>query len=121
MMFVICILLVCIAFGQLYLNQLLTHKFPQIIPAIYRLIIMYHTTTSLISMSPSSLNTVTAKATFYIFHMIPEWMAVALLLGFNVREMFGTGAFGDWRGETPSQKERRKTKEAADKAGMELS
>ncbi|EGO00256.1 hypothetical protein SERLA73DRAFT_160202, partial [Serpula lacrymans var. lacrymans S7.3] len=56
--------------------------------AIYRLAVMYNTTTSLTSMSQGSLNTPSEKAEFYIFHMLNEWVALALILGLNVRERF---------------------------------
>lgn len=81
---------------------------------LYRLAVMYNQTTSLTSLSPSSLNTPAAKATFYVFHMLPEWITVALLLGFNIREMFDTGPFGDWRAvdETERQKKKRLAREA---------
>lgn len=52
-------------------------------------------TTSLTSTGPGSLNDPASKATFYIFHAGPELLAAAVLLGVNVREMFGTGLTGD--------------------------
>lgn len=75
--------------------------------AIYRLVVMHNKTISLTSLAPSSLNRSAAKAAFYVFHMLPEWISVALLLGFNIREMFDTGLWGDWRNadETERQKE----------------
>ncbi|KIJ67695.1 hypothetical protein HYDPIDRAFT_107161 [Hydnomerulius pinastri MD-312] len=83
--------------------------------AIFRLAFMYHHTTSLISKAPGSGNTPVEKATFYIFHMLSDWMAIALLLVPNVREMFATGMWGDWRAVDPSPAElewQRKRKEA---------
>lgn len=79
---------------------------------------MHNKTTSLTALSPSSLNTPVEKATFYVFHMLPEWISVALLLCFNVREMFDTGLWGDWRAvdETEQQKERRLARAAKKKA-----
>jgi len=57
-------------------------------PAIYRLAVMYNKTSSLTSISPSSLNTPGTKATFYIFHMVPEWISVTLSLWLDVGEIF---------------------------------
>ena len=48
-------------------------------------------TNDLLSTGPGSLNSHQSKATFYIFHVAPEWMAVAILLGVNVRRRFGAG------------------------------
>lgn len=44
--------------------------------------------------------------------MLPEWIAIAVLFGFNVREIFVTGLFGDhrWRDETPEEKQKREAK-----------
>ncbi|KAJ3525554.1 hypothetical protein NM688_g8386 [Phlebia brevispora] len=67
------------------------------IVSIYRLIAMHNKTPSLTSTGPGSLNSSAAKTTFYIFHATPEWLAAAILLAVNVREMFGTGMFGDYR------------------------
>lgn len=91
-----------------YINYVLCchyGNFTQAIPAIYRLSVMYRTTTTLISISPSSLNTPAAKATFYVFHMMPEWISVSLLLGLNIREIFDTGMLGDWRIVDETKKE----------------
>ncbi|KAJ3529945.1 hypothetical protein NM688_g7782 [Phlebia brevispora] len=67
------------------------------IVSIYRLVVMHNKTPSLTSTAPGSLNTATSKATFYVFHALPEWLAAAILLAVNVRERFGTGRFGDYR------------------------
>ena len=63
--------------------------------SVYRLIVMRLKTTSLTSTGPSSLNDPASKATFYVFHAGLELLAAAVLLGVNVREMFGTGLTGD--------------------------
>ncbi|KAH9834394.1 uncharacterized protein C8Q71DRAFT_859397 [Rhodofomes roseus] len=55
---------------------------------IYRLAAMDNHTTSLTAMGPGSLNGPTAKALFYIFHVAPEWLSVAMLLAVNVREVY---------------------------------
>jgi len=83
------------------------------ITTIYRLCVMYHTTTSLTSTSPGSQNTSAEKTVFYIFHIIPEWISVLMLLSCNVRDVFGTGMFGDDRArdETESEKAAREAKE----------
>ncbi|KAF8844738.1 hypothetical protein BDN67DRAFT_962697 [Paxillus ammoniavirescens] len=70
--------------------------------AIFRLAFMYHHTTSLTSTAPGSGNTPVEKTTFYVFHMLSDWMATMLLLVPNVREMFATGMWGDWRAMDPS-------------------
>jgi hypothetical protein len=83
--------------------------------AIFRLAFMYHRTTSLTSTSPGSGNTSSEKATFYIFHMLSDWLAVALLLVPNIREIYKTGMWGDWKAIDPIPQERewsRKRKEA---------
>jgi len=55
---------------------------------------------------PNPLDSSTAKAMFYIFHMLPEWLAVLVLFSVNVRKTFGTALCGDirWRDETPKEK-----------------
>lgn len=83
--------------------------------AIFRLLFMYHRTTSLTSLAPGSGNTSLEKATFYIFHMLSDWLAVALLLVPNIRAIFKTGMWGDWRAIDPLPQEQewaRKRKEA---------
>ena len=64
---------------------------------------------------PNSLNSSSAKTAFYIFHALPEWLAICILFSENVRKTFGTGLFGDWRGkdETEAQKQKRLAKRAA--------
>lgn len=118
--------------------MLTTRKLPsnttaniQAMPAIYRLIVMWNTTStldtvppgSLVSSSPwntstataerSSLNSASTKATFYIFHLLPEWCIAAILASFDFREMFQTGQLADsrWRDETMEEREKRERKE----------
>ena len=85
----------------------------QAIPAIYRLVVMSNTTSSLHSTAPGSQNTRKEKVLFYIFHILPEWTTAAILACLNVREMFQTGPSGDyqWRDETREEKEKREEKE----------
>ncbi|KAF8882721.1 hypothetical protein BD779DRAFT_913468 [Infundibulicybe gibba] len=82
--------------------------------AIYRMGVMFNTTTSLDSRAPGALNSPGSKALFYIFHILPEWMAALILFGFNIRQMLGTGKWGDWRwkDETAKEKTKREAKEA---------
>ena len=58
---------------------------------------------------PSSLNTPSGKAAFYICHVLPEWLASLTLFADNIRKKFGTGLLGDYRfkDETESQKRKR--------------
>jgi len=82
------------------------------ITSIYRLCVMWNTTTSLTSTAPGSQNTPGEKAAFYIFHIVPEWISLLTLLSFNVRDVFGTGMFSDRaRDETEGEKETKKAKE----------
>lgn len=83
------------------------------ITSIYRLSVMGTTTTSLTSTAPGSQNTPAEKAAFYILHMVPEWISVLVLLLCNVRDIFGTGMFGDihQRDETEREKEIKDAKE----------
>ena len=69
-------------------------------------------TTSLAIVGP--LDTISAKAAFYIFHVLPEWLATLVLFGDNTRKTFGTGLFGDYRirDETEGQRQKREMKEA---------
>jgi len=65
---------------------------------------------------PSPLDSSSAKAIFYLFHVLPEWLAILVLLSVNVRKTFGTGSFGDipWDDTTmPFEKEKRLAKQAA--------
>lgn len=85
--------------------------------AIYRLSVMFHTTTSLTSQEQGSLNNPASKAAFYVFHIVPELISTALLIAINVRQTMGTGPLGDyrWRDETPKERARRERK-ATEKA-----
>ncbi|KAG9018178.1 hypothetical protein FRB90_012022 [Tulasnella sp. 427] len=72
---------------------------------IYRLVVMHYTTTFLNvlpSSDPlypsSSLTTSASKATFYIFHSLPELVLAWTIQSMNMRAVFNTGPFGDWRG-----------------------
>ncbi|KAI6033039.1 hypothetical protein F5J12DRAFT_195757 [Pisolithus orientalis] len=69
--------------------------------AIFRLSFMYNRTTSLTSTAPGSGNTVSEKVTFYIFHMLSDWLACFIFLVPNIREIFNTGMWGDWRSTDP--------------------
>ncbi|KAL0956713.1 hypothetical protein HGRIS_002835 [Hohenbuehelia grisea] len=85
------------------------------IVGIYRLVIMSNYTTSMGDMGPHSLNTSSAKISFYICHVLPEWISAATLFGFNMREIFHTGLSGDnrWRDEHPDEAEERQEREEA--------
>ena len=65
---------------------------------------MWLKTTSLTA--PSPLNTPGSKALFYVFHVLPEWLASLILFGDNIRKTFGTGLAGDWRLWDETEKER---------------
>lgn len=67
---------------------------------------MWLKTTSLTA--PSPLNTPSAKALFYVFHVLPEWLASLILFGDNIRKTFGTGLSGDFRLWDETEKERAK-------------
>ena len=93
----------------------------QCIIAIYRLSVM---PTRVTSLTESRLNRPGEKAAFYIFHVLPEWLATVVLFVDNIRKTFGTGLAGDWRlkDETEKEKEKRmaseekrKTKRLAEK------
>jgi hypothetical protein len=79
---------------------------------VYRLSIMWIKTTSL--SAPSPLNTPRSKAAFYIFHVLPEWLAILILFGNNIRKTMGTGLIGDKRlwDETEKEREHRLKQEA---------
>jgi len=100
---------------QRAVSVICVHTLLLAIICIYRLSVMYHRTTSSTSTAPGSLNAPAEKATFYIFHIFPEWLSAVVLLAFNVREEFGTGPYGDkrWRDETPEEKRKREMKEQA--------
>lgn len=75
---------------------------------------MFHTTTGLSSTAPGTLNSSGAKASFYILHVFPEWLATAILFCVNIRRTYGSGPFGDWRfrDETPLEYEKRMKRDA---------
>ncbi|KAJ1306113.1 hypothetical protein OPQ81_010824 [Rhizoctonia solani] len=67
---------------------------------IYRLCVLHIRTINVFEpLSPS------ARAAFYIVHLLPEWLCVCVLLGTNVRARFRTGRWGDHEmAETPRDK-----------------
>lgn len=75
---------------------------------------MFHQTTSLNSRAPGSLNSHGAKASFYILHTLPEWIALTIIFWSNIRQTFGTGIVGDMRphDERPKAREKREKREA---------
>lgn len=75
---------------------------------------MFHTTATLSSIAPGSLNSPGSKAAFYVFQVLPEWLATASQLVVNIRRMCGSGPFGDWRyrDETPKEREKREKGDA---------
>lgn len=84
--------------------------------AVFRLAFMYHRTTSLTSTAPGSGNTLSEKTAFYVFHMFSDWLACFMLLVPNIRAIFDTGMWGDWRSKDPppeSSESSRKRREAA--------
>ncbi|KAJ7169440.1 hypothetical protein C8R46DRAFT_196641 [Mycena filopes] len=83
------------------------------IPPIYRLVVMRHTTSDLAAPAAAALNTLAYKATFYIVHLLPEWIVVAMLCGFNIKEVCQIGFKGDgrWRDETGEERAKREKKE----------
>jgi len=83
------------------------------IVAIYRLSVMHYRIDSW--RGPNPLNSPSAKAIFYTFHILPEWLVTVVLLSVNVRKTFGTGAFGDipWEDAMPFEKEKRLAKQTA--------
>ncbi|KDR75019.1 hypothetical protein GALMADRAFT_248864 [Galerina marginata CBS 339.88] len=74
--------------------------------AIYRLSVMNIKATTLTVQT--SLDKPGAKAAFYIFHALPEWLAILILLASNVRKLFGTGLAGDFRGRDLNKRELKK-------------
>ena len=72
--------------------------------SVYRLSVMWLKVTSL--SAPSPLNTPSSKALFYVFHVLPEWLASLILFGDNIRKTFGTGLVGDFRLWDETEKER---------------
>jgi hypothetical protein len=68
---------------------------------VHRLSVMWIKTTSL--SAPSLLITPHSKDSFYIFHVLPKWLASLILFG-NIRISFGTGLI--WRPWDVTEKER---------------
>ncbi|KAG8694744.1 hypothetical protein FRC08_008289 [Ceratobasidium sp. 394] len=58
---------------------------------IYRLCVLHIRTGNVFEPLSSS-----ARAVFYIIHLLPEWLCVCVLLGTNVRARFNTGRWGDY-------------------------
>ena len=67
---------------------------------------MHHRIDSL--RGPNPLDSSSAKGLFYVFHILPEWLAVFVLFSENVRKTFGTGLFGDWKGRDETETEKKK-------------
>ncbi|RPD57692.1 hypothetical protein L227DRAFT_613399 [Lentinus tigrinus ALCF2SS1-6] len=72
--------------------------------AIYRLVVMRFSTTSLLSDAPGSLNSLDSKITFYVFQSAPEYLAAAILITLDVRRIFATGLWGDRQFRDPQPK-----------------
>ena len=87
---VMCILLVCPFYLSLPLHRA-HEQYVQSVVGVYRLLVMGAVTEDLLSAGPGSLNSSSSKATFYVFHVAPEWLAVTLLLSVNVRRRFVRG------------------------------
>ena len=110
----------CKAFSFLGLAAT-SNNIPQSIVGVYLLAVMWRRSPSLDSTAPGTLTSPGAKASFYVIHCLPEWLAATTLLSCNVRKTFGTGLFGDWRGVDDRPKdiasaEKRKAKKAVKKA-----
>ncbi|KAI8978284.1 hypothetical protein BD414DRAFT_422306 [Trametes punicea] len=78
------------------------------IVGLYRLIVMHSWTTSLLSTAPGSQNTPGEKATFWVFHAAPEWLAATLIVSADARKTFKTGPFGDKNSNQPAEMEKLK-------------
>ena len=91
----------------------------QTIVSVYRLFVMTDRIDSLTEPG-NALNKPSAKAAFYVLHIVPEWIAAVILLGYNTRQVFGTGPWGDWRrkDETEEQRRKRIAKEARKGQGL---
>ncbi len=64
---------------------------------------MRFSTTSLLAEHPGSLNSPGSKATFYVFHSAPEYLAIAILISLDARRVFTTRLvhWGDRRVRDP--------------------
>ncbi len=82
---------------------------------------MHNTTSSFSSTESGALDSPTDKALVYVFQMLPEWLAVLVLFGVNVREVVGCVAVGDWRGrdETKAERAKREAQEGVHAAQRE--
>ncbi|KAJ6604196.1 hypothetical protein DFH09DRAFT_301077 [Mycena vulgaris] len=91
---------------------LLTATMLLTVPTIYRLAVMEHTTPDIAAVDAQALNTLAHKATFYIFHILPEWIVAAMMAAFNVKEICGIGFRFDerWWDETPKERAKRERK-----------
>ncbi|KAH7100132.1 hypothetical protein BKA62DRAFT_265395 [Auriculariales sp. MPI-PUGE-AT-0066] len=56
--------------------------------SVYRLVVMRFRITDMHDMGPTSQNSPLDKACFYIFHVLPEWLAIALMVVPNTRKAF---------------------------------
>ncbi|KAG8739498.1 hypothetical protein FRC10_005561 [Ceratobasidium sp. 414] len=83
-----------------------------IIP-IYRLCVLHIRTGNILDPLSSS-----ARAVFYIFHVLPEWLCISVLLGTNVRARFNTGKWGDY--EMDDEDRNKRLEKAKAKVGTEL-
>ena len=84
--------------------------------AIYRLSVMGLTTPSITTQT--ILDKPYEKTLFYIFHTLPEWLAIFVMILANVRKWNGTGLIGDWRNRDWNEKEIKKYREKQAKKGM---
>ena len=66
---------------------------------------MHFYTDSLTSTAPGSLNSSGSKASFFVLHVAPEYVAATILMSLNVRRIFNTGLWGDRRMTDPKPKE----------------
>lgn len=67
-----------------------------IVPSVYRLNVMRFKTPSLTALGPGTLNDPGSKATFYVFHIVPELLAAMLMFVVDVRGLCDAGPWGDW-------------------------
>lgn len=88
-----------------YILGITTTNILQCVIAIYRMSVMPRKVTSL---AATRMNTPGEKAAFYIFHILPEWLASVVLFVDNIRKTFGTGIAGDLRFKDETDKEKKK-------------
>lgn len=85
----------------------------QIPVPIYRLCVLHIRTGNVFDpISPS------ARAAFYIVHLLPEWLCVCVLLGTNVRSRFNTGRWGDYALTDRSRNKRLAREQKDSEAGL---